>query len=103
MNARRIGKFLASLILALTLAACAGTRQQESTGEYFDDTALTAKVKAVFVNDPVVSALSVNVETFKGVVQLSGFVKSTLERDRAVELARKVNGVKQVRNDVLIR
>ena len=103
MNARRIGKFLASLILALTLAACAGTRQQESTGEYFDDTALTAKVKAVFINDPVVSALSVNVETFKGVVQLSGFVKSTLERDRAVELARKVNGVKQVRNDVLIR
>ena len=103
MNAKQLGKFLASLILALTLASCAGTRQQESTGEYLDDSALTAKVKAVFVNDPVVSAMSVNVETFKGVVQLSGFVKTALERDRAVELARKVGGVKQVRNDILVR
>lgn len=103
MNAKQIGKSLVSLFLALILAACAGTRQQESTGEYFDDSALTAKVKAVFVNDPVVSAMSVNVETFKGVVQLSGFVKTSLERDRAVELARKVSGVKQVRNDILVR
>ena len=103
MTIKQFGKFFASLILALTLAACAATPKQESTGQYFDDTTLTAKVKAAFVNDPVVSAMAVNVETFKGIVQLSGFVKSTAERDRAVELARNVAGVRQVKNDILIR
>lgn len=103
MKTRQIGKSISILILALALAACAGTRTQESTGEYFDDTTLTTKVKAVLLDDPMVSGLAVNVETFKGVVQLSGFVKTPAERDRAVELARKVGGVKQVKNDILIR
>lgn len=103
MKARPLSSLIASMILALVLAACAGTRQQESTGEYFDDSTLTAKVKAVLLDDPLVSGLAVNVETFKGIVQLSGFVKTRAERDRAVELASKVGGVKQVKNDILIR
>ena len=103
MKTIRFGKSIAILIIALALAACAGTRKQESTGEYFDDTTLTTKVKAVLLDDPMVSGLAVNVETFKGVVQLSGFVKTPAERDRAVELAREVGGVKQVKNDILIR
>ena len=103
MKTGQVTKIIASLILALALAACAGTRQQESTGEYIDDSTLTTKVKAVLLDDPMVSGLAVNVETFKGVVQLSGFVKTRAERDRAVELARKVGGVRQVKNDILIR
>jgi hyperosmotically inducible protein len=103
MSARQLGRLITCVILALALAACAATRQQESTGEYFDDSTLTAKVKAVLLDDPLVSGLAVNVETFKGVVQLSGFVKTRAERDRAVDLARKVGGVKQVKNDILIR
>lgn len=103
MNNRSIVRFTLGFVVALALAACASTPQQEGTGEYLDDTVLTTKVKAVLLNDPTVSGLSVNVETFKGVVQLSGFVKTTAERDRAVELARDVKGVKQVKNDILIR
>ncbi len=103
METRKLTSLIASLVVALTLAACGSTRQQESTGEYFDDTTLTTKVKAVLLNDPTVSGLAVNVETFKGVVQLSGFVKTAAERDRAVDLARGVTGVKQVKNDILIR
>lgn len=103
MNTRQIRQLLFSVILALTLAACASTAKQEGTGEYFDDTVITTKVKAVLLNDPVVSGLAVNVETFRGIVQLSGFVKSAAERTRAHELAHGVAGVKQVRNDILIR
>ncbi|MGB7988863.1 MAG: BON domain-containing protein [Candidatus Methylophosphatis roskildensis] len=103
MKMRQVGKSITILIVALTLAACAATRKQESTGEYFDDTTLTTKVKAALLDDPAVSGLAVNVETFKGIVQLSGFVKTPAERDRAVELARTVGGVKQVKNDILIR
>lgn len=103
MNYRQFTKGAAGVVLALTLAACAATPKQESTGEYFDDTTLTTKVKAALLNDPMVSGLAVNVETFKGVVQVSGFVKSAAERARAGELARGVAGVKQVRNDILIR
>jgi len=103
MKARLVRQVIASVIVAVALGACAGTRQQEGTGEYFDDTVITAKVKAVLLNDPVVSGLAVNVETFKGVVQLSGFVKTAAERDLAVKLARGVSGVTQVKNDILIR
>lgn len=74
MHASQLGKLVSRPILALALAACAGTRQQESAGEYFDDSALSAKVKAVLLEDQLVSGLAVNVETFKGIVQLSGFV-----------------------------
>jgi len=96
-------QFLVGIVVAMTLAACASTAQKESTGEYFDDTVLTSKVKTALLSDPAVSGLAVNVETFKGVVQLSGFVKTGAERSRAVELARDVKGVKGVKNDILLR
>jgi len=87
INYRQLTKGAAGVALALTLDACAATPKQESTGEYFDDTTLTTKVKAALLNDPMVSGLAVNVETFKGVVQVSGFVKSAAERACAAELA----------------
>jgi osmotically-inducible protein OsmY len=103
MNTRKISQWLVTIAAALALAACAATPKQEGTGEYFDDTVLTTKVKSVLLNDPSVSGLAVNVETFKGVVQLSGFVKTAAERAKAVELARAVSGVKEVKNDILLR
>lgn len=103
MNTKSIIRIIASIVVALTLAACAGTNKQESTGEYVDDTVITSKVKAVLLNDPVVSGLAVNVETYKGTVQLSGFVKTAAERQRAHQLAHDVGGVKSVQNNILLR
>ena len=103
MDRKSFTKAMTLGAFALVLGACASTDKKESTGEYFDDSVLTTKVKAALLKDPVVSGLAVNVETFKGVVQLSGFVKTAAERNRAVEVARAVPGIKQVRNDILIR
>lgn len=103
MNFQHFGRVLLACLLTVLLAACAGTATQPSTGEYIDDTVLTTRVKSALLNDPAVSGLSVNVETYKGTVQLSGFVKTVAERNRAVALARDIPGVKQVRNDILIR
>jgi hyperosmotically inducible protein len=88
------------ILTASLLLGCAGTSTQESTGEYLDDSVITAKVKSAFVADKQVSALDIQVTTFKGVVQLSGFASSRQEIDRAVELAREVPGVKSVKNDI---
>lgn len=103
MTQRILAQLLLAFSLTLMLAGCAGSAKQESTGEYIDDTVLTSRVKAALLNDPNVSGLSVNVESFKGAVQLSGFVKTVAERNRAVQLARSVPGVRQVKNDILIR
>ena len=103
MTLQKIWQLALTGVLSLMLAACAGGAKQESTGEYIDDTVITSRVKSALLNDPAVSGLSVNVETFKGSVQLSGFVKTVAERNRAVQLARGVTGVRQVRNDILIR
>ena len=89
--------------LPVTWLGCAGTRTRESTGEYVDDSTITTKVKARFVKDPMVSALAVSVETFKGVVQLSGFVNTQLEKDRAAEIAHGVRGVKSVTNSLIVK
>lgn len=98
-------KLLAAALLGLTLAAagCSSSPTRESTGEYLDDSALTTRVKAKFVEDPQVSAMRINVETFKGVVQLSGFANSTDEAARAVNLAQATSGVKSVKNDIRIK
>lgn len=98
----RFAAFLFSLVL-LAVAGCASTSKSEGTGEYLDDTLITTKVKAELVNDPVVKATEVNVETFKGVVQLSGFVTSQAAANKAVEIARSVKGVKSVKNDMRIK
>lgn len=82
---------------------CAGTATSASTGEYIDDTAITAKVKAAFVRDPIVKALDVQVETFKGVVQLSGFVETPEQKSRAEQIARSTSGVQNVTNSIAIK
>jgi osmotically-inducible protein OsmY len=89
--------------LLVSLAACAPTPTREGTGEYIDDSLITSKVKAAFAADPTVKATQVKVETFKGTVQLSGFVDSRESADKAVEIARGVKGVKSVKNDTVIR
>ena len=101
MNRRSMASLSGALLVAL--AACGGTPTRESTGEYIDDAAITAKVKSAFVEDPDVSALAIAVETFKGKVQLSGFANTRREADRASELARKVAGVESVKNDIRLK
>jgi osmotically-inducible protein OsmY len=96
-------RFLSVVLLAVSLAACAGSRRHESTGEYLDDTVLTAKVKTAIFNDPSLKVLDINVKTFKGVVQLSGFVDSVEAANKAVERARAVSGVKMVNNSLIVK
>jgi len=97
---------IAAIVGATTLLAasgCAVTRHQETVGAYVDDSAITTKVKAKFADDPTVSAMSIKVDTMKGVVQLSGFAKSADERMMAERLARNTNGVTDVRNDIIVK
>ena len=91
------------MLMVTFVSACAGSRTQSSTGEYLDDSMITSKVKAKLLEDKEVSGLAVNVETFKGVVQLSGFVKSDAERQKAVQLARSVGGVKDIKDDIRLK
>lgn len=95
--------WLALAALLLALAGCAGSSTQESTGEYLDNSVITAKVKSAFVNDKEVSALDIKVTTFKGEVQLSGFANTRAEIARAVEIARGVEGVKSVKNNIQLK
>jgi osmotically-inducible protein OsmY len=85
------------------LAGCAGTRQHESTGQYIDDTGITTAVKAAIFNEPTLKSAEINVETFKGRVQLSGFVSSRASIDRAVQVAQGVKGVTSVGNDMRLK
>jgi len=85
------------------LLGCAGTSTKEGTGEYFDDTVITTKVKAAIFNEPSLKSAEINVETFKGVVQLSGFVSSPANISRAVEIARGVGGVTSVKNNMRLK
>lgn len=89
--------------LSLLPAGCAGTSTRESTGEYVDDASISTKVKAAFVRDPVVKALQVKVDTFKGVVQLSGFVDTPDQKARAEQIARSTPGVQSVTNNISIK
>ncbi|MDO8207669.1 MAG: BON domain-containing protein [Gallionella sp.] len=96
-------KFLAAIFMAFALlsaAGCASTPKQEGTGEYVDDTVITTKVKAAILNEPTLKSAEINVETFKGSVQLSGFVSSQADMNKAVEVARSVKGVHSVKNDM---
>lgn len=98
---RRLISVLAVALLALGLLGCAGAGT--TTGEFIDDSAITTKVKAKLYDDPVTSGWDIKVVTHKGAVQLSGFVKSSREKDRAGEVARKVEGVKSVSNDLIVK
>ncbi len=96
-------KTLFATFLVLALVACAPTAKREGTGEYIDDAVITTKVKAALAADPDVKATEVKVETFKGMVQLSGFVASPASIQKAIDLARGVNGVRGVRNDMVVK
>lgn len=103
MELQRLRTMAAVGLLAASLTACGGSATKQSTGEHLDDGMISAKVKTTLYNDQEVKGSSVNVDTFKGVVQLSGFVRSDGERVRAGELARGVAGVSEVRNDLQVR
>ncbi|MBL9188161.1 MAG: BON domain-containing protein [Opitutaceae bacterium] len=90
-------------LLALAFAGCAATPTKESTGEYLDGAAITTKVKTAHVRDPLVKAFDINVETFKGIVQLAGFVDTAEQKARAEELARAVPGVTDVKNAIMLK
>jgi osmotically-inducible protein OsmY len=96
-------------ILALGVGAatlstgCAGTATRESTGEYIDDASVSTKVKAAFVKDPLVKALDVKVDTFKGAVQLSGFVDTAEQKARAEQIAAGITGVASVKNNITVK
>ncbi len=99
-------RLFASLVLPMVLAfqvGCASSSTHEGTGEYVDDTVITTKVKAAIFNEPDLKSAEINVETFKGTVQLSGFVSSQSAIRKAVEVARGVQGVKAVRNDMRVK
>jgi osmotically-inducible protein OsmY len=99
---RKLTTFAGVLFVAVALG-CASTAKQESTGEYVDDTVITTKVKAAVLNEPTLKSAEINVETFKGVVQLSGFVSSQADINKAAGIARGVPGVKSVKNDMRLK
>ncbi len=90
-------------IVLVTLMGCASTSTKEGTGEYFDDSVITTKVKAAVLNEPTLKVAEINVETFKGVVQLSGFVRDAADVSKAAEVARGVKGVTSVKNSLLVK
>ncbi|RZJ05177.1 MAG: BON domain-containing protein [Rubrivivax sp.] len=92
-----------AMVATLGLTACASTSRTEGTGEYVDDTVVTTKVKAAILSEPTLKAAEINVETFKGRVQLSGFVGSADDIARAVSVARQVKGVTSVANDMRLK
>lgn len=111
-RARRFGRaagrgsallFLAGLLLSLGGVGCAGTATRSSTGEVIDDSVITTRVKTALFRDPVAPGTDITVNTFRSQVQLSGFVNSQTEKDRATELARAVPGVRDVINNVVVK
>lgn len=89
--------------LMLAMSACADTAKQQSTSEYMNDSVITTKVKAAVFEEPSLKSAEINVETFKGVVQLSGFVNSETDISKAIAVARSVKGVKSVKNDMHLK
>ena len=95
---------LVLLMLIATFAACASTRTHESTGEYVDDSVITTQVKSLFAKDDFFKSFhQISVETYKGVVQLSGFVNSQQAVNKAGQIARSVQGVKSVKNNLIVK
>ena len=103
MKPRHLLINLILVILLATFLGCASTAKREGTGEYLDNSVITTKVKAAIFGDESLKSSEINVETFKGVVQLSGFVSSQAEINRAVEVARTVKGVTSVKNDMRVK
>jgi osmotically-inducible protein OsmY len=99
----RIVRFLTCFAFLTAFLGCAATQKHESTGEYVDDSVITTKVKAAILDDATLKTFQINVKTFKGVVQLSGFVDSADFVTKAGEVAGHVQGVKEVKNDLVAK
>ena len=103
---KQLSKYLSTLLLAAALSSvvgCASTTKHEGTGQYIDDSVITAKVKAAILEEKTLKVAEINVETFKGAVQLSGFVSSQAAASKAVEVARGVGGVVSVKDDMRLK
>jgi osmotically-inducible protein OsmY len=101
--AQRIATAVFTSALAFAVVGCSSTPTKESAGEYVDDSVITAKVKAAIINEPTLKATEINVETFKGDVQLSGFVAQPSDASRAADIARGIKGVTSVKNDIRVK
>ena len=95
--------FITVMLLITGLVACASTSKQEGAGEYVDDTVITTKVKSLLAADDFLKSFEISVESYKGIVQLSGFVDSQKAVDKAGEIARSVQGVKSVKNNLNVK
>ena len=100
---KRLATAVFTATVAFTVVGCSSTPTRESTGEYVDDAAITAKVKAAIFNEPTLKSTEINVETFKGDVQLSGFVAQPQDATKAADVARGVKGVASVKNDIRVK
>jgi len=103
---KKKSRLIGSLILLMFIAAllaCASTANKESTGEYVDDSVITTKVKSQLAGDDFLKSFKISVETFKGIVQLSGFVNNQKAVEKAGQIARRVKGVKSVKNDLIVK
>lgn len=103
MKHLRIASTLLAALMLANVVGCAATSTQESTGQYINDAGITTAVKAAILNNPTLKVAEINVETYKGVVQLSGFVASADSIATAASVARTVNGVKSVKNDLRLK
>ena len=95
--------YLVLVMLIATFVSCASTSKQESTGEYVDDSVITTKVKSLLAADDFLKSFQIGVETYKGTVQLSGFVSSQNLIDKAVQITRSVKGVTAVKNSLIVK
>ena len=100
---RRVVGYWVLIMLVAALMACASTSKKESTGEYVDDSVITTKVKTLLAADDFLKSFQIGVESYKGTVQLSGFVNSQQAVDKAVEITRGVKGVESVKNDLIVK
>jgi osmotically-inducible protein OsmY len=94
---------LLAVALAASFAGCAATQTRESTGQFLDDSVVTAKVKAAIIAEPSLKLLEINIATYKGLVQLSGFVDTAAASRKAGEIAGTIEGVRGVRNDLIVK
>ena len=95
--------YLVLIMFVASFMACASTSKQEGMGEYVDDSVITAKVKSMLAADDFLKSFQIGVETYKGTVQLSGFVNAQKAVDKAVEITRTVKGVQSVKNDLVVK
>jgi osmotically-inducible protein OsmY len=94
---------LVLLMMIATFVACASTRTHESAGEYVDDSVITTKVKSLLAQDDFLKSFQIGVETYQGIVQLSGFVNNQKAVDKAVEIVRSVKGIKSIKNNLIVK